>query len=88
MCMARKKQKIESYDSVFILKLILYLILGMFWLWIVDDTGAVNLVLPAGPLIGLLFAAHEHFQIDRKLEYTVLILSSFVSFLLEAGIYI
>jgi hypothetical protein len=88
--MPRKKAKPKSkeLDSVFLLKILLYLILGTQWVWLVDPQLTTHIPLPVGPLIGLLFARHEHFQIDRKIEYAVLVIAAGVSFLLSAGVYI
>jgi hypothetical protein len=35
-----------------------------------------------------LFAVHDHFQIDRKIEYTVLLVAMFVGFWTQIGVYI
>ena len=89
--MARKntkqQQQTEALDGVFVLKMLFYLILGMQWVWFTNDMDQVALVLPVGPALGVLFARHEHFQIDRRIEYTILLLSGAVSFLLGVGIY-
>lgn len=75
----------QELDSVYVLKLVLYLIIGCLWLRI--TTGEANQIpLPVGLIIGLLFASHEHFQIDRKIEYGVLLMSMFVGFWLPIGI--
>lgn len=84
----QKPQKNES-DSVYFLKLVLYILAGSFWLrfnepiqigdWII---GAV----PVGLVIGLLFAHHDHFQLDRKVEYAVLLIATILSFFLPTGI--
>lgn len=74
-------------DSVFILKMLLYLILGMQWLWLVDSNGAVTIALPVGPVLGLFFARHDQFQTDRRLEYVVLLVSGAVSLMVGAGLY-
>lgn len=83
-----KPQKNEP-DSVYFLKLVLYVLAGSFWLrfseplqigdWII---GAV----PIGLVIGLIFAHHDHFQLDRKVEYAVLLIATIISFFLPTGI--
>lgn len=65
--------KVES-DSVYFLKLIMFFMLGAFWLRISLDSGRI-ISLPVGFFVGLLFASHEHFQIDRKIELAVLLVS-------------
>ena len=83
-----KKQKIkQSPDSVYFLKVILLLILGSLWVKATDGQ-SWQLPVPIGFLVGLLLVSHEHFQIDRKIEYAVLIISMFIGFWLPIGLYI
>ena len=72
-------------DSVYLLKLILYLVVGSLWLKI-QTKGDVQITIPVGLLIGLLVAAHEHFQIDRKVEYAILVIAAFVGFWIPMGL--
>lgn len=65
-------------DSTFFLKLVIFLVLGSQWVYI--QGADWQLPIPVGLVIGLVFATHEHFQIDRKIEYAVLITSMFISF--------
>lgn len=93
MVMATKKQKPtgQETDSTYFLKIVLYIILGSFWLKFGQPVhiGSFALTgLPIGLVIGLLFASHDHFQIDRKIEYALLIVVTVVSFFLPAGIVI
>lgn len=71
--MAKKKQsnpETES-DSSYFLKLLLYFLVGTIWVRVNDVT-----VFPLGLVLGIIFASHEHFRIDRKIEYVVLLFSS------------
>ena len=88
--MAKKKTKTSESDSAYFLKIILFLLLGTFWLRLNDvHIGPFeHLSLPVGLLIGVLFAAHEHFQIDRKFEYALLLVATVMSFYLPMGIVI
>ena len=72
-------------DSVYLLKLVIYMILGSCWVRITLESG-FELPLPLGALIGLLYARHDHFAIDRKIEYAVLLVAMFVGFWLPIGI--
>lgn len=83
-----KKKKTTNSDSAYLLKLVLYFLLGTLWVRLLNvDIGPFeHLSLPLGLIIGLLFASHEHFQVDRKIEYTVLLVATFVSFYLPVGI--
>ena len=84
----RKASKTTESDSVYFLKLILYFLFGTFWIRLLNvSIGPFeHLSLPIGLLLGLLFASHEHFQIDRKIEFAVLLAATFISFYLPVGI--
>ncbi len=76
-------------DSTYFLKLVLYIILGSFWLKFSQPVHIGNFLVngvPLGLAIGLLFASHDHFQIDRKIEYAILIIVTIMTFFLPAGI--
>ena len=87
--MAKKKPQTQESDSTYFLKIVLYVILGSFWLkfsepWVLGDIQIHGF--PLGMLVGLLFASHDHFQVDRKIEYAILIIVTIVTFFLPAGI--
>lgn len=69
--MAKNKTRATETDSVYFLKILMYFIVGTIW---VKVNGHV--VFPLGLTLGVLFAHHEHFQIDRKMEYAILLVSS------------
>jgi len=77
----------QELDGVFLLKLVLYLILGSMWIKVYQN-GTLGLPIPVGLLIGLFFTRHEHFQIDRKIEYAVLLVAMLVGYLAPYGLYI
>ena len=86
-----KKKAVKAkteLDGVFILKLGLYVILGSLWLKIHKDGSNFQLPLPLGLAIGLLFTSHEHFRIDRKIEYAALIIAALFGFLAPYGLFI
>lgn len=68
--MPKKKTGVEP-DSIYFLKLLLYFTLGTIWIKVNGNT-----VLPIGLILGLVFSAHEHFRIDRKIEYAVLLVAA------------
>jgi hypothetical protein len=85
--MAKKKLITKSEpDGTYLLKLVLYLIIGSQWLRLVDPGLTKQIPLPLGLLIGIIFASHEHFQIDRKIEYAVLLIACLVGFWAQTGI--
>lgn len=83
--MAKTKKTTET-DGAYLLKLVLYLIIGAQWVFIKTRSGG-QIPLPVGVLIGALFASHEHFQIDRKVEYAVLLVAMLVGFFAQIGLF-
>lgn len=85
--MAKTKKTVKTsnqVDSAYFLKLVMYLIIGSFWVRI-DHNGSV-IPLPVGLMIGLVFASHEHFRVDRKIEYAILLMAMFVGLWLPLGL--
>lgn len=76
----RKAAKGTELDSVYVLKLVMYIIVGSLWVRFKVQSGQYDIPVPIGLLIGLLFAWHEHFQIDRKIEYAILLVAMVVGF--------
>lgn len=88
---ANKKNIANESDSAYFLKLVLYVVLGTLWIKFSTPLYVGNIVLngfPVGLILGLLFASHDHFQVDRKIEYAILIVMSVISFFLPLGIVI
>jgi hypothetical protein len=88
--MAKNKNpsKTTEFDGVFVLKLVLYAVLGSLWLKVGTAKTGMSLPLPVGLLVGMLFTAHEHFQIDRKIEYAVLIVAALIGLIAPYGLFI
>ena len=81
----KRSKKLQEPDSAYFLKLVLYLIIGSQWLRI-ESLPDWSVPIPIGLLIGLRFALHDHFKIDRKIEFALLLVATFVSFWLPMGI--
>ncbi|MET0779711.1 MAG: hypothetical protein ABWY71_02655 [Candidatus Saccharimonadales bacterium] len=81
------KKQPQSMDGVYLLKLALYVILGSMWVKITHGDN-LNIPIPIGFILGLIFATHEHFQIDRKIEYAVLMVAMLVGYFAPYGLYI
>jgi len=81
------KQKKAETDSTYFLKLAMYLIVGSQWLRI-ESLPDWSVPIPLGLAIGLFFASHDHFRIDRKIEFALLLIASFVAFWLPMGLFI
>lgn len=78
-------------DSAYFLKLVLYVVLGTLWLKFQSPLVIGDLLVngvPLGLVIGLLFASHEHFQVDKKIEYAILVVMTILTYFLPAGIVI
>ncbi len=87
---AKSKKRIvtpKELDSTYFLKLVLYLIIGAQWLRLTVGNGQTQLPLPVGLFIGVLFASHDHFQIDRKIEFAVLLIAMFIGFYAQIGVF-
>jgi short subunit fatty acids transporter len=85
--MAKKQKRIRETDDAYFLKLVLFMILGSMWLK-VSDGQSWQIPLPLGLVFGILLARHDHFRIDRKVEYAVLLIAAFIGFWAPIGIYI
>jgi hypothetical protein len=84
----RRKAKPQSeLDSVYLLKLVLYLIIGSQWLRLVNSSGQ-QFPIPVGLFVGVFFASHDHFKIDRKIEYALLLVAMLIGFWSQVGIFI
>jgi hypothetical protein len=83
--MAKNAKRANESDGVYVLKLVLYLILGSQWLWFQHADGSTFGV-PLGLLVGFIFAAHDHFKIDRKVEYAILLVAALTGFILQIGL--
>jgi hypothetical protein len=77
----KKKRSQKELDSVFFLKLVMYFLFGSMWLHIATHSWTIPL--PVGFVIGAGFVTHDHFQIDRKIELAVLLVSALLFYFLS-----
>lgn len=87
----KNKQNNQERDSTYFLKLVLYIVVASFWIKFPAPIAIGDFLLhgfPLGLFVGLLFATHEHFQMDRKIEYATLIIVTIITFYIPAGIVI
>lgn len=79
-------------DSTYLLKLVLYVLLGTFWIKLASPVmwGGLPIgAIPVGLLLGLLFVKwFEKYQTDRKIWYAILIVITIVGYFVPAGIVI
>ena len=88
--MAKRKQKnsANNFDGVYVLKMALYVILGSLWLKVNHTTHNLHIPIPLGAVIALLFTTHEHFRVDRKIEYAVIVVAALFGFLAPYGLFV
>ena len=84
----RKQKIVHELDGVYILKIVMYLVVGSQWVRLVDPALTQQIPIPFGLLLGGFFAMHEHFKIDRKIEFAILLMASFMGFWSQNGIVI
>lgn len=85
---ARRPRVTRQTDIQYFIKILLFFILGTFWVRLINiGIGPFeHLSLPVGLCIGLFLVSYERLQIDRKIEYVILIAATFISFYLPVGI--
>jgi hypothetical protein len=81
------KRSPREFDGVYLLKLLLYMLLGSIWIKI-SHGDTLTFPLPVGLIAGLVFSGHEHFRIDRKIEYAILLVAMLVGYFAPYGLYI
>lgn len=79
---AKRQKEPTEKDSVYFLKLVLFFILGSLWVQFGDSNG---LAIPVGLIFGVLLANHDHFAIDKKIEYAVLLVAAILSYAVPVG---
>ncbi len=84
----KKRPAATSYDGLFIFKLALYVILGSLWVKVTKTGTDLAVPIPIGLAVGILFSSHEHFKIDRKIEYAVLVIAALFGYLAPYGLFI
>jgi len=88
----RTYEKVFESDGEYLLKLVLVVLLGTFWIKFAASVswfGVTISALPVGLLVGLLLISRfEKFQSDRKIWFAVLIIVGIISYFEPAGIVI
>lgn len=91
--MAKSKTKTQKLlasraaDSSYFLKLVLFMVIGSQWLWLIDEPLLRAIPLPLGLLIGLYFALRERLKPDRKIVYALLLVSALIGFYGQIGFF-
>ena len=88
----RSQQTTDESDSTYFLKLVVVFLLGTFWLKFETPLSLGSLLftgLPIGLLAGIIIVSKfEHFQVDRKIWYALLVVVTLISYFLPAGVVI
>lgn len=83
-------EKTFETDSTYFLKLVVFVLLGTFWLKFqqpVSWLGVPFSGVPVGMLVGLLLVSKfEKYQSDRKIWYAILIVVTIICYFVPAGI--
>lgn len=87
MAKTKKRKSSQEFDGVYLFKLVLYLVLGSLWVQLAFGN-STKIGLPVGFIIGFILTTHERFQIDRKIEYAVLVIAMFFGYFAPYGLYI
>ncbi|MFI5212795.1 MAG: hypothetical protein ACHQTE_02430 [Candidatus Saccharimonadales bacterium] len=86
------REKIFESDSTYLLKLVVFVLLGTLWLKFQQPVTWMNIPLtgiPLGLFIGLLLVTRfEKYQFDRKIWYAILIVVTIICYFVPAGIVI
>lgn len=81
----REIYKNQRIYSIFFLKFVLYMMLGIVWLRLGMQIGPLR-VLPIGLAIGLVFTMFERFRIGRRIEIIILIAATVISYFTPVGV--
>ena len=88
----RYHERIYESDSTYFLKLVVYVLLGTFWLKFASPVTVLGVPfggVPVGMLIGLLLVRYaEKYQSNRKIWYAILLVVTIISHFVPAGIVI
>ena len=68
------KKIAKETDQAYLLKVVLYLVLGLVWVRYQGHN-----VFPLGLALGIAAAQTDHFAIDRKIEYVILLLAALIA---------
>lgn len=86
------RERIFETDSTYFLKLVVFVLLGTFWLRFQDPVSWIGLPLggiPVGMLLGLLLVRKfEKYQSDRKIWYAILVLVTIICYFYPTGVMI
>lgn len=86
------RERLFETDGTYLLKLVVFVLLGTFWLRFRDPIswfGITFNAVPVGMLVGLLLVRKfEKYQSDRKIWYAILILVTIICLFYPTGVII
>jgi len=80
-----KRASSRDLDGQYFLKLVVLLIVGTFWIRI-SDGSSWQIPLPLGLIPGIVLVRRERLQNDRKIMYSLLLLSMMIGFWALKGV--
>lgn len=83
----KNSSKLKHDDGYFLLRLALLALVGLLWIKISLRSG-LQLPLPIGFLVGIFIAIRGKREIDRKIQFVVLLMALLVGFIAPLGIYV
>lgn len=83
-----RKQSTQEMDGVFVLKMVVFVILGSLWVKVTKSGASLHIPIPVGLIVGLLLSMHDHFSLDRKIEYAVLVSAALFGYVAPYGLFI
>lgn len=87
-----KAEKVYESDSTYFLKLVIYVLMGTFWLKFAQPLTISGIPfggIPLGLLVGLILVRQfEKHQSDRKIWYAILLVVTIITHFVPAGIVI
>jgi hypothetical protein len=89
---SKAREKIFETDGTYLLKLVVFVLLGTFWLKFqqpVSWLGYMFQGIPIGLFVGLILVRRfVKYQSDRKIWYAILIVVTIISYFVPAGVVI
>jgi len=84
------RERIFESDGTYFLKLVVFVLLGTFWLKFQQPVTWLGLPfsgVPIGLLVGLILVSRfEKYQADRKIWYAILLVVTIISYFVPAGV--
>jgi len=88
----RGNEAVFEADSTYFLKLVVFVLLGTFWVKFGDPISWMGIhfnAVPVGMLVGLILVSRfEKYQADRKIWYAILLVVTIICYFAPSGVVI